>query len=223
MQSGESTMIDTEVQENVRKALEFEPSIDAANVGVAVERGVVTLGGEVRSYAEKAAAERVATAVYGARAVANELTVRLPSAPEHTDTEIAQAALSALQWNAMVPHDRITVGVTNGWVTLRGGVDWEYQRSAAANAVRDLVGVRGLSNAIMVQPRANVSDVKAKIEAALKRSAEVDARRITVAVSDGKVVLTGNVHSGFEREQARHAAWSAPGVREVEDKMAVVP
>jgi osmotically-inducible protein OsmY len=157
------------------------------------------------------------------RAVANDLTVRLGPAEQRTDTEIARAALSALKWNTMVPHEHISVAVSNGWVTLKGKVDWAYQRTAADQCVRHLAGVCGVVNVIDVTPRANIADVKAKIETALKRSAEVDARRINVAVADGKVTLTGNVHSWAERNEARFAAWAAPGVKEVDDKMAIVP
>jgi osmotically-inducible protein OsmY len=140
-----------------------------------------------------------------------------------TDTEIAQAVLAALKWNTMVPDDKIAVAVSNGWVTLKGKVDWEYQRAATENTVRDLVGVRAVTNTITVDAHASVTDVKAKIEAALKRSAEVDARRINVAVADGKVILSGNVHSCFERDEARRAAWAAPGVTAVDDRIAIVP
>jgi osmotically-inducible protein OsmY len=216
-------MTDRELQEHVQKALDWEPSVDAADIGVTVDEGVVTLRGDVKTYAEKAAAERVVLRVYGVKAVADELNVHLPSDHERTDTEIAQAAVSALRWNTVVPDDRVTITVTGGWVTLKGHVEWEYQRAAAAGAVRYLSGVRGVTNAITVQPRVSIPDVQAKIEAALKRSAEVDARRINVAVTDGKVTLTGNVHSWFERSEARRAAWAAPGVREVEDYIAVTP
>ena len=216
-------MTDKELQRNVQGALDWEPSIDAADIGVSVDNGVVTLRGDVKSYAEKTTAERVAFGVYGVKAVANDINVRIVDAAKRTDTEIAQAALSALKWNALVPEDRITVSVTNGWVTLKGHATWDYQRVAAAKAVRDLTGVSGVSNLIIVEPHASAGDVKAKIETALKRSAEVDARRINVAVTDSKVTLTGNVHSWFERNEARHAAWSAPGVREVDDRIAVVP
>ena len=216
-------MTDRELQEHVQKALDWEPSVDAADIGVSVEQGVVTLRGDVKTYAEKAAAERVALRVFGVKAVADDLNVHVQNAQQRTDTEIAQAVVSALKWNTAVPDERITVTVTNGWVTLKGHVEWEYQRAAATNAIRYLSGVRGVSNGITVQPRVSVPDVQAKIEAALKRSAEIDARRINVAVADGKVTLTGNVHSWFERNQARHAAWSAPGVRDVEDFIAVTP
>jgi len=216
-------MTDRQLQEHVQQALDWEPSVDAANVGVTVEKGVVTLRGDVKSFAEKAAAERVALEVYGVKAVANDLIVRLGVELKRTDSDIAQAIVSALRWSASVPHDKLDVVVTNGWVKLSGQVDWDYQRSAAGRIVRDLTGVIGVTNDISVLPHVSVADVQSKIEAALRRSAEVDARRINVSASDGKVVLSGNVHSWFERDQARRAAWSAPGVTQVDDRIMIVP
>jgi len=216
-------MTDRELQEHVQNALDWEPSIDAADIGVTVEGSVVTLRGSVKSYAERAAAERVALGVYGVKAVANDINVQLRDGLQRSDSEIAQAVLSALKWSTLVPDERITVTVSNGVVTLKGKVDWDYQRKAAAKSVRDLAGVRGVVNTISLEPHISVTDVQSKIEAALKRSAEVDARRINVAVADGKVTLSGNVHSWFERNEARHAAWAAPGVKEVDDRIAVIP
>lgn len=216
-------MTDRQLQQYVQDALDWEPSVDAAEIGVSVENGVVTLRGDVKSYSERATAERVTLGVYGVKAVANELEVRLRDGQQRTDSDIAQSVLSALQWNTQVPENRITVSVSSGWVTLKGRVDWQYQRSIAESVVRDLIGVRGVTNSISVEPHVSAADVKTKIEAALKRSAEIDARRINVAVSDSKVTLTGNVHAWFERDEARRAAWSAPGVKNVEDRLAVVP
>jgi osmotically-inducible protein OsmY len=216
-------MTDRDLQENVQKALEWEPSLDAAEIGVSVDNGVVTLRGNVKTYAEKNAAERAALKVYGVKAVANDLAVRLADGHVKNDTEIAQAVLVGLRWNTTVPDERITVSVSNGWVTLGGNVDWEYQRTAAANAILYLQGVRGVTNTMTVTPHVTAVDVKAKIEAAMKRSAELDARRINVAVANNRVTLTGNVHSWFERDEARHAAWAAPGVMDVDDRIAVTP
>jgi len=216
-------MTDRELQEHVQRALDWEPSVDAAEIGVSVDGGVVTLRGDVKSYTERAGAERVALRVYGVKGVANDVNVRLGNGHQRTDTEVAQAAVSALQWNTMVPDDKITLAVSNGCVTLKGQVNWDYQRTAAVNAVRDLIGVRGVTNSITVQPHVSSVDVKSKIEAALKRTAEIDARRINVAITDSKVILSGSVHSWFEREEARRAAWSAPGVKEVDDRIALVP
>jgi osmotically-inducible protein OsmY len=216
-------MTDKQLQTNVKLALDWEPSIDVADIGISVNSGVVTLRGDVKSYTEKKTAERVALAVYGVKAVANDINVRIPGMFERTDSEIALAIVNALKWNTTVPADKVSVTVSNGWITLRGELDWNYQKEAAARAVKDLLGVVGLINDIKVKPHVNVVDVESKIEAALKRSAEIDARRIHVGASDGKVVLSGNVHSWFEREEARRAAWAAPGVREVEDHIAIVP
>jgi len=216
-------MTDRQLQNDVQRALEWEPSIDAANIGVSADKGVVTLYGDAKSYAEKTTAERVTLGVYGVNAVANDINVRLGNAFQRNDPDIAQAAVSALRWNTVVPDDSITLTVSNGWVTLKGHVDWKYQSTAAADSVRDLIGVRGVTNAITIEPHVSAADVQSKIEEALKRSAQLDARRISVAVSNSTVTLTGNVHSWFERNEARRAAWSAPGVKDVDDRIAVVP
>ena len=216
-------MTDRQLQEDVQKALDWEPSVESSGVGVSVDNGVVSLRGDARSYAEKFAAERVALHVYGVRGVANELNVKLAAGHNRTDSDIAQAVVSALDWNALIPKGAVTVAVSKGWVSLQGQVGWDYQRVAAVKTVRNLTGVRGVTNSITVQPRVNAVDVKSKIESALKRSAELDARRINVTVSNSKVLLSGNVHTWFERTEAERAAWSAPGVTEVEDHVVVVP
>jgi osmotically-inducible protein OsmY len=216
-------MTDRQLQEHVQAALDWEPSVDTADIGVTVEKGVVTLRGDVKTYAEKAGAERIALGVYGVKAVANDLNVRIGDGLARTDSDIALAAVNALKWNSLVPADKVHVTVSRGLVTLKGDVDWNYQRDTAGRLVRDLIGVVGVTNNITVRPHVSVAGVEAKIEAALKRSAEIDARRINVGVSDGKVILSGNVRSWAEREEARRAAWAAPGVRDVEDRIAVVP
>jgi osmotically-inducible protein OsmY len=216
-------MTDRELQEHVQNALDWEPGVDAADIGVTVDNGVVALRGDIKTFAEKAAAERVALRVYGVKAVANDLVVRLGAGLQRTDTEIAQAAVNVLKWNSRLSADPIAVAVSNGWVTLKGAVNWNYQRDVAAKSVRDLTGVVGVTNNVTVRSHVSAADVQSEIQAALKRSAEVDARRINVTAIDGKVILSGNVRSWAEREEARHAAWAAPGVRDVEDRMAIIP
>ena len=216
-------MTDRDLQQNIQNALDWDPSIDTTHIGVTVDHGVVTLHGDVKSFTEKAAAERTTLGVYGVKAVANDLAVYLARTDEYSDTEIATVVVNALKWNTLVPALRITAAVSQGWVTLKGEVDWNYQKEAAARAVRDLVGVIGVTNNIAVKPHVRVTDVQSKIEAALKRSAEVDARRINVTASDGTVTLTGNVRSWVERREAAQAAWSAPGVHEVDNRIVVVP
>jgi osmotically-inducible protein OsmY len=216
-------MTDNELKRDIEDALNWEPSVDAADVGVSVDNGIVTLRGDVTSYAAKAAAERVTLRVYGVKAVANDLNVRLPGDHQRTDSDIAQAAVNALQWNTMLPANRVSVAVGNGFITLKGNVDWQYQKDVAARVVRELTGVRGVANEILVQPHARVAEVQDKIEAAFKRSAEIDARRISVTAQDGKVVLTGHVRSWAERQEAERAAWAAPGVKQVDDRLSVTP
>lgn len=216
-------MTDKDLKQHVQNALDWEPSLDATDIGVSVDEGVVTLRGNVASFFEKTTADRVALRVYGVKAVANDLIVRLPHGFERTDTEIAQAAVAALKWNTVVPKDQVAVTVANGWLTLSGTVNWNYQKDAATRTVRDLMGVKGVTNNVVVTPQVKTLDVRDKIEAAFKRSAEVDARRISIVAEDGKIILSGNVHSWAERQEAERAAWAAPGVKQVDDRLTVVP
>src|SRR6202048_2250491 len=214
-------MTDAEIRKNVEAELSFEPSINASEIGVAVKDGIVTLTGRVDSYWEKIAAEEAAARVSGVKAVANELEVRLPFSNERTDEDIARAAVNRLEWTIPVPKDRIKVKVSKGWVTLEGEVDWQFQKKAAEDAVRSLVGIKGVINHIEVKERPSTAEVKAKIEEALKRSAEGDASSITGATEGARVILKGTVRSWFEREEAERAAWRAPGVRSVDNRIVV--
>lgn len=214
-------MTDLELKKTVESELTWEPSVDAAEIGVGVKNSVVTLSGNVHSYWEKWAAERAASRLSGVKAVANDLKVQLPDSSERTDEDIAEAAVHALNWWVSVPEDRIKVKVSQGWITLEGTVYWNFERTAAEEAMRNLMGVTGVSNLIEVKPQVNASGVKAAIETALKRNASVDASRIKVEADGDNVTLRGNVRSWLERDEAERAAWAAPGVRVVDDQITI--
>jgi osmotically-inducible protein OsmY len=215
---------DRALQERVLSALEFEPAVDAAEIGVTAHDGVVTLRGSVKTYFEKTRAERAAARVYGVRALANDIEVLPDYARRESDPAIAAAVAGALAGDAAIPANAVRATVRDGWITLDGHVAWKYQRDAAEDALRRLYGVRGITNAIVVKPHARASDVRAKIEEAFERSAEIDAGSIHVAETfSGQVMLTGTVRSLGERRAAEQAAWSVPGVTLVDDRLAVTP
>ena len=212
---------DSQLHQDVSAELRWEPSIQAAGIGVEVKDGVVTLAGEVSSYAEKLHAEHAAQRVSGVNALAVELKVKLSGRGQRTDADIARSVETGLEWSTAVPVGAIKVMVEAGWVTLTGNVDWQFQKNAATDAVRYLLGVTGVSDQIAIKPKVSMSAVKGDIEAALKRSASADAREITVEIRGAEVTLTGRVHSWAERETALTAAWGTPGVLSVLDRMNV--
>ena len=215
--------LDKELQADVIRELAWEPKVDAANIGVAVDKGAVTLTGHVNTYAELFAAERAALRLYGVLAVANELVVKLPSDRTRDDSDIALAISNQLEWNAAIPHEAIKATVTHGWVTLEGQVDWAYQSEAADKLVRGLIGVMGVANRVIVKPAVHYKDVKVKITEALHRQAQIDARRIWLTTDDGHVTLHGHVSSWSEAAAARKAAASAPGVTRVDSLLTITP
>lgn len=212
---------DRQLQEDILNELDWEPSVEASRIGVEVSGGVATLSGHVDSYTQKWAAERAAQHVAGIKSIAVELDVVPPGPHQRNDTEIAHAATQAIDWNASVPKDQIKLVVENGWITLSGEVERAFVRNAAEVSVRNLYGVKGIVNKIIICPRAEPRGVKTKIEAALYRRAHVDATAITVGVEEGTVTLTGEVDSLAARSTVEWAAWNAPGVQRVVDKLVI--
>jgi osmotically-inducible protein OsmY len=221
MAVGTETRTDAQIQTDVLSELKYDARVLPNEIGVAVKDGVVTLTGWVDSYTKKWAAEEAAHRVRGVKAVANDIEVRLPTAEERTDADIAAAAVRALEWDALISVDNLDVTVSKGWVTLKGSVEWQYQKDDAERVVRRLTGVKGVINLITVKPRVTPSDLKRKIEQALVRSAETDAERITVEVDGNKVILKGSVRSWAERQEAERVAWSAPGVLSLDNRITI--
>jgi osmotically-inducible protein OsmY len=215
-------MSDTLLRQNVLEELDFEPSVNDAHIGVVADKGVVTLTGHVSSYAEKLAAEAAVKRVKGVRAIAQEIEVRYPFEKKTADDEIASRALSILRWSAVIPQNAVQLEVEDGWITLTGDVDWQFQRIAAEAQLRRLSGVAGVINRISIKPHVRLSDVKDKVEKALRRSAKVEAENIQISVLDGdKISLRGKVHDWQERAMVENAAWSVPGVVAVEDHLTI--
>ena len=213
---------DSQLQQSVLAEFNWEPSVTAGHIGVTANAGVVTLSGHVDSYAQKHAAETAARRVKGVKAVAEEIEVRLPFDARRSDEDIAAAAIQRLSWNVSVPRDGVRVTVEKGWVTLTGEVNWWYQREAAEHDIRPLHGVVGISNQTTIKPRVNTAGLSDEITHALHRSWFFNPNTVHVRADDGKVVLTGTVHSFHERQVAGRTAWAAPGVTAVENNLAVV-
>jgi osmotically-inducible protein OsmY len=214
---------DSEIERDVQAELEWDPDLDATDIAIKVKNGVVELTGFAKSYTDKYEAEIAAKRVAGVVGVANDIEVRLPSVDERPDPDIARDAVAAIKSQLPISSENIRLTVKSGWVTLEGEVEWQYQRQTAENAVRRIKGVKGVSNTIVLRPHAEPGEVKRKIQEALRRSAEVDASRITVETKGGEVVLKGTVRSWIEREEAERAAWAAPGVIKVDDRIVVAP
>lgn len=214
---------DREIENDVKEELRWDPDLHPTDIAVSVHDGVVTLAGFVPSYADKYEAEAAVKRVAGVAGVANDLEVRLPVIDERPDPDIARDAVAAIKAQLPLAWDQIKVVVKNGWITLEGNVQWQFERNIAENAVRRVKGVRGVTNSITLKPRAEPTEIKRKIADALKRNAEVDANRITVETQGSKVVLKGTVRSWIEREEAERVAWSAPGITQVEDRIVVSP
>ena len=214
---------DSDIKRDVEDELRWDPDIDVTDIAVSVHNGVVTLTGFVRSYMQKLNAEADAKRVAGVIGVANDIEVRLPSIDERPDPEIARDAITQIKSELPYSWEKIRVIVKSGWLTLEGEVEWNYQRSRAEQAVLRVRGVKGVSNTIEVKPRVAPMEIKRKIEDALRRSAEIDASRITVETNGSEIILRGTVRSWAERQDAERAAWSAPGVTKVENRIIVSP
>ena len=218
-----TTRMDQDIRRDVEAELAWEPDVQSTDIAVKVKDGIVTLTGFVKSYSEKYEAERVAKRVLGVKAIVNDLEVRLASGSERLDREIAEDALDALKRDLPVSSQGLKAVVRDGWITLEGQVQWDFQRRTAEEAVRRVRGVKGVVNLIKVEPKASPAEVKTRIEEALKRNAEVDAKNIQVDADGGTVTLRGRVRSWAERDSAEKAAWRAPGVREVRNLIVIEP
>ena len=212
---------DQEIQNDVMDELKWEPFLTASEIGVAVKNGIVTLSGTVDRYAKKIAAETAAKKVNGVKAVAEDIEVKLGTSSKKNDTEIAEAALTALKWHSAMQENKIKISVENGWVTLEGDVDWEFQRNSAKYMVENLIGVVGITNNIKIKTVVASTDVKRKIASAFHRSATVDSEKINITLEGTKVILSGKVRSFAEKKDAENAAWLAPGVNSIENKLEI--
>lgn len=212
---------DSEIKRDVEDELRWDPDLDATDIAVTVKSGVVTLAGFAHSYSDKLEAEAAAKRVAGVVGLADDIEVRLPKLDERPDPEIARDAIATIKNRLPSAAEQLKVVVRNGWITLEGEVEWEFQRLAAERAVRRIKEVKGVANSIEVKPRVTPSEIKHKIEDAFRRSAEIDASRVIVETNNDEVVLKGTVNSWAERQEAEHAAWAAAGVRRVENRIVI--
>ena len=212
---------DSDIKRDVEDELRWDPDIDSTDIAISVKDGVVTLAGFARGYSDKLEAEAAAKRVAGVVGLANDIEVRLPSLDQRPDPEIARDAIAAIKNRLPLVSEQLKVLVRNGWITLEGEVEWDFQRLSAERAVRRVKGVKGVTNSIQLKPRVQPTEIKRKIEEAFRRNAEIDANRITVEAHDGEVMLKGTVRSWAERQEAERAAWAAPGVRRVDDRITI--
>ena len=212
---------DASLRDDIIEELNWEPSVDSSKIGVAVKDGIVTLSGTVPSFNEKTDAEKAVKRVEGVKAVVQHIDVELKSTSVRTDAEIAEVAIKNLTWNTNVPEQNIMVKVENGWITLEGEVSWNYQKEAAKSAVKGLIGVKGVNNFIRIKSQIQPENLKEKIKNSFLRNASIDAENVKIEITGNKAILKGTVQSWAEKRQAEKAAWAAPGILEVENKLEI--
>lgn len=212
---------DSELQRKIEQELEWDPSVDARHIAVAVKNGIATLSGYVEQFSDKTHAEQAAERVHGVMAVIDKIELELPGSAHRNDLDIVESALAAMKLNVLIPKDRIKIIAQNGWITLEGSVEWQYQRMAAEDTVRIIRGIKGISNKISIQAEGLKADIKDKIRSALVRNAQLDSNRIVIDVSGNKAILSGHVRSWSEKHQAEAATWAAPGIAAVENNIVI--